>query len=77
VAADLGPVTIFWSAVTVDVFTLGVAWSAWKSPDGTPATWAVAATATLVCVAATIVAGRILIVISRTQSRPPPAQRAP
>ena len=67
--AERRPFTIFWTAVIVDVFALGVAWSAWKSPGGTPVPLVIAVTATLVCAAATIVAGRILVVVNRVTSR--------
>lgn len=74
--ADRRPFTIFWTAVIVDVFALGVAWSAWKSPEATPVSVVVAVAATLVCAAATVVAGRILVVISRATSRREDTRRA-
>jgi hypothetical protein len=60
------PLTIFWFAVTVDVIALGFAWSAWKAADTNGFAILVAAPASAVCVAATLVAGRILTVVSRS-----------
>ena len=68
---------MFWTAVILDVFALGVAWSAWKALDTTPRSLVIALPATLACVAATLVAGRILFVISRTGPRHTPARRSP
>lgn|GEM_PF-6069337 len=73
--AERHPFTIFWTAVLIDVFALGAAWSAWKA--SAPFALVVAAAATAVCAVATLVAGRILIVVSRAATLPPRTRSTP
>jgi hypothetical protein len=67
------PVTAFWLAVLAAVATLGIAWTAWKTISTEPLAVSVAIPATLLCIAATFIAGRIIIAVaraSRVASRP-------
>lgn len=63
------PIALFWTAVVIDVVALGIAWSTWKLVSTSPIALLAAIPATLVCVGATAVAGRVLIVVARA-SRP-------
>ena len=65
VSATKRPLTIFWLAVTVAVIALGFAWTAWKATDTNSLAIVVAMPASVVCAAATLIAGRILTVVSR------------
>ncbi len=60
---------LFWIAVGIDVVALGIAWPTWKLVPTSPLALFVAIPATLVCVGATAVAGRVLTVVS-SASRP-------
>lgn len=51
--------------MTVNVFALGVAWSEWKTLDGSVLALVGVAVATLVCAVAALVAGRVLVVLTR------------
>jgi hypothetical protein len=75
VPASRRPFTIFWTAVLFDVLALGVAWSAWKATG--PLALVVAIPATFACAAATLVAGRVLVVVSRAAPRRIPTRRSP
>jgi hypothetical protein len=61
------PLTIFWIAVFVAVFALGLAWSAWKASHATPLSLVVAVPATLVFAVATLGATRVLVVVTRAR----------
>jgi hypothetical protein len=60
---------IFWSAAFTEVLALGVAWSAWKATAESSLAPLVAVPATLVGMAAAVVAGRILTVFTRASRR--------
>jgi hypothetical protein len=61
------PLTNFWIAVSVAVFALGVAWSAWKASHTTPLSLVVAVPATLVFAVAALGATRVLVVLTRSR----------
>lgn len=59
------PFVIFWVAVLVDIVAFGIAWSTWKASHNSRFALGVAIPATIVCAAATLVAGRVLIIVTR------------
>ena len=59
------PFVIFWVAVLVDIVALGIAWSTWKASHHFGLALGVAVPATIVCAVATLVAGRVLIIVAR------------
>ncbi len=68
------PIALFWTAAAVDIVALGVAWSTWKLVSTSPIALLAAIPATLVCVAATTIAGRVLTVITRATQNPSAAR---
>jgi len=63
---DRNPFIVFWVAVFVAVFALGIAWSAWKASPVTALTLVVAIPATVVFAIAALGAMRVLVLVTRS-----------
>jgi hypothetical protein len=60
---------IFWTAVLIEVIGLGIAWSAWRAVSDSSLALLIAVPASAIGVAAAIVSGRILTVVTRESRR--------
>ena len=59
---------VFWTAVLVTVFTLGIAWSAWKTTNTSALALLIAVPASVMSVVSALVAARVLTLVTRAHN---------